>query len=1096
MNALLWNIGGASEDRVTFLRKLAMSLRLNVIFLTETRHRLPSIGLRGWKSTHAPGVHTGVSIWTRGDLEVTKTKTDPNGRYIYATIRGPLWKHKILCVYAPTSGRCDRTAWWRDLNNLKFKPTIFLGDLNLTLNPLRDRRNPLNEQTSRDTLDLAKKFTQSLSDLAVETNNLSYTFKDTSRIDAIFTKSRNSFNYEVIPNPYRDDHNIILFSTRPRPKRTDWRFLPYLFEDPKRNEMLEKALEEVEPANLEDPIDNWIATKNNIIAAVKKLQKHIVKKANKSYHALQRLLKIKSRNRWTWAARLKNLLDDQHKKRILQARVAESSLDILPDVALKRKISAKAGQDRITQIKNPRTNTVVSTQPEIKRAFEDFYTDLYADHTPIEEDVQTLLGTWEDHSGILSHLDRPFSKREIKKTIMSFANSKAPGHDGLSIKPYKMMNKECFKKLRSALNECLHSGRVPEEWKIGTITTLYKKGDKLDIGNRRPITLLCVDYKILSKLITERLNGIITGIIPNYQIGFMPLRLIYDNVITYDMLLKNKVKSINTDFKKAYDSVNHKTLFELLKKIGFPRKVRRLIKSMIQGSKARILVNGELTNWIEILRGVKQGDPLSPLLFTLAIECLARLAKQRIRHPPTINGIFVFILLYADDAALLTTHDDDIRTWEITLEIFGKGFTVFLNMDKSFTINCSLAGMPEMKDVFRYLGFALHPVKGLVNDYDIDVKKMLNRMMLIPTNLPLLSKLHILKVYCLSILWFKAFLLTPNNRADIDKAINTYLWGTQIPKVGAYRRNQPLADGGLNLNILSNRFKAFRASLIEKICFSKDMKVKEFFEHHWAGQGKVDLEANHSIPDAPETIQQALPCWASSIKLARTNLEAYNEAAPLEIKTIERLLYGNPTIKRTKKQEEKLRSLGLDFLACIAFALKISNKRVATVTWLYFQGGLPFPRKGKCPHCNTGTLSHIHIFAECNTIARDFTQRIERTLDRLNPGEENKWSEPKIAEWLSDTNPRTYRRRIATSCALTTLWTHFNSEEPISTDKMLDHFFEVLSDTISNERARAFKAKTLESRDKIIKNWEQTWLSTSLIKLNYKYAQIKHWLLR
>lgn len=173
----------------------------------------------------------------------------------------------------------------------------------------------------------------------------------------------------------------------------------------------------------------------------------------------------------------------------------------------------------------------------------------------------------------------------------------------------------------------------------------------MDISNYRPITLLNTDYKIICKILANRLNPIVAQIIPNHQIGFIPQRLIYDNVICLDLLLKRKTKIINLDFKKAYDSVSHYALIAILHHLKFPKKLVTLIQNLISKSSAQIIINGELTEAFLILRGVKQGDPLSPLLFTLVIELLARceLAAELEAHLPKINGVRLGILMFADD---------------------------------------------------------------------------------------------------------------------------------------------------------------------------------------------------------------------------------------------------------------------------------------------------------------------------------------------------------------------------------------------------------------------------------------------------------------
>ena len=207
--------------------------------------------------------------------------------------------------------------------------------------------------------------------------------------------------------------------------------------------------------------------------------------------------------------KLDNLMSIWKEKCIIQSRMKREIIQNYPNPAMSCIVSSRAAAVRIDKIKHPITKELCTKEADILNAFECFYSDLYASKGHDPEALNELLKHWKKPSVDFTGLTTPFTDSELMETINSFNDSKAPGHDGFSIKPYKLLSPEQRVPLLNVMNHCLTSGIVPSEWKRGVITTLFKKGDPLEIGNRRPITLLTIDYKILSKMLTARLNKII-----------------------------------------------------------------------------------------------------------------------------------------------------------------------------------------------------------------------------------------------------------------------------------------------------------------------------------------------------------------------------------------------------------------------------------------------------------------------------------------------------------------------------------------------------------------------------------------------------------
>ena len=199
----------------------------------------------------------------------------------------------------------------------------------------------------------------------------------------------------------------------------------------------------------------------------------------------------------------------------------------------------------------------------------------------------------------------------------------------------------------------------------GSVTRLIfkKRGDVKNLKNWRPISLLNVDYKIIFKAITLRLSKVLEHIIHPDQTCSVPGRSIFSNVtllrdvLDYIQRTDESAILISLDQEKAFDRVNRSFLLKLLQVYGFGPDFCRWISTFYNGAFMQIILNGWLTDVISLERGVRQGDPLSPLLYVLCVEVLASL----IRSSPGIEGFLLpgarglqaRVRLYADDTTAI-----------------------------------------------------------------------------------------------------------------------------------------------------------------------------------------------------------------------------------------------------------------------------------------------------------------------------------------------------------------------------------------------------------------------------------------------------------
>ena len=143
---------------------------------------------------------------------------------------------------------------------------------------------------------------------------------------------------------------------------------------------------------------------------------------------------------------------------------------------------------------------------------------------------------------------------------------------------------------------------MPDDWKIGLIVPLFKKGNKMKHENYRGIMLLNVTYKILSSVILERLKEYSEEILGECQCSFRPQRRTMDQLFVVRQILEKfyahdiDLYLLFIDFKKAFDSINQKKLLESLASFGIPRKIERLVKMTLEGAQGKVIVDGKISN--------------------------------------------------------------------------------------------------------------------------------------------------------------------------------------------------------------------------------------------------------------------------------------------------------------------------------------------------------------------------------------------------------------------------------------------------------------------------------------------------------------------
>ncbi|GJR01642.1 RNA-directed DNA polymerase, eukaryota, reverse transcriptase zinc-binding domain protein [Tanacetum coccineum] len=264
------------------------------------------------------------------------------------------------------------------------------------------------------------------------------------------------------------------------------------------------------------------------------------------------------------------------------------------------------------------------------------------------------------------YLERLVTLEEIKEAVLDCRSSKAPGPNGFSFafvkKYWDIIQKDMF----DFINFFFVSSEMPHGANTSFFTFIHKVNNLTLITDFRPISLIGTHYKIIAKILANRLAKVIDKIVSKEQSAFIAGRQILDGPIILSEIIewhkkRNKQLLIfKVDFEKAFDSISWKYLDHILDSLGFGYTWRSWIKSCLSSSRASILVNGSPTSEFSINHGLRQGDPLSPFLFILVMEGLHNAFTEAVGNGLisgiNINNSTINIshLFFADDVIITT----------------------------------------------------------------------------------------------------------------------------------------------------------------------------------------------------------------------------------------------------------------------------------------------------------------------------------------------------------------------------------------------------------------------------------------------------------
>lgn len=882
VNIVTWNVRGLGGPikRCKVLSHLK-SLSTDIAFLQEThlcredhvRLRKPWVGQIFHSNFNSKSRGVAILIHKRIRFSPDQIHSDPYGRYII--VSGLLFETPVVFanLYAPN---CDSPSFmsnvFSQLPNLHTHKLILGGDLNCTTSPI-DRSQSKTGMPSAMSKTLTTFMEQIgcvdpwrfLHPSAKDFSYYSAVHKVFSRIDYFFIDktllpflSKAQYSAIVISDHAPHILGLCLPSSSPR-HQGGWRLNSSLLADSdfcnhvstNINVFLEmNRSEQVSPSLL------WETLKAYIRGCIISYSTHLAKSRKlKQQELTDAIIDIDRQQAITitpdlTAKRLQlqtefDLLSTGKAEYLLQrTRATYYEHGDRAGRLLASQLRHQCASRFISQIYDASHN--LTTDPaSINSAFSSFYSTLYKSEPPSDSlSMDSFLDNLEFPSlseDLSGSLEEPLELKEITSCISQMRSHKAPGPDGYPVEFFKKFSTQLAPLLLDVYNDSLEQGVLPPTLNQALISLILKKDKDPNLcGSYRPISLLNNDVKILAKVLARRLETCLPNIISEDQTGFILGRQLSSsvrrllNVVLSPSASPTPEMIVSLDAERAFDRVEFKYLFSVLHKFGFGTKFISWIRLLYSAPMASVKTNSDISLPFPLTRGTRQGCPLSPLLFALAVEPLSIALKSCPHFSGIIRGGLEHrVSLYADDLLLYILDPlNCIDKIVDLLKLFGTFSGYKLNIAKSlcFPVNQSAKLIPPgtlpfqfSPSGFKYLGVNIsHSLSSLHKNNFMklfeNIKTDLQRWHALPISL--IGRIETIKMNILPRILFLfqtlPLFLPKSFFKSLDTIISSFIWTGKIPRIQKRMLERPKLVGGFALPNMLLYYWAANIQMLKK----------------------------------------------------------------------------------------------------------------------------------------------------------------------------------------------------------------------------------------------------------------------------------------
>ena len=345
---------------------------------------------------------------------------------------------------------------------------------------------------------------------------------------------------------------------------------------------------------------------------------------------------------------------------------------------------------------NDKQGKLLTEGREVRNRWKEYIEELYdTENAPTENDMSGKPST-EDADDLGPSLLR----EEIEQAIKEMKTGKAEGIDNIPVEMIQNLGEKAKAELVKLCQQIYTSGEWPQDFMKTVIIPLQKKPNATDCSDHRTISLISHAAKILLKIITKRLESKVQAVnfLGQDQFGFRKGRGTREAIAALRSMGERSLENGNdlfvcyVDYEKAFDRVNWCKLMRVLEKLGVDERDRQLIKNLYLGQSVVIRIAGEDSDPAKLGRGVRQGCPLSPLLFNIYIQALIDEAMDGGEDGVKVGGQLVKAIRFADDQAMLASSNAGLQRIMNRLNETSGEYGMKINIAKTKVMRISRTG--------------------------------------------------------------------------------------------------------------------------------------------------------------------------------------------------------------------------------------------------------------------------------------------------------------------------------------------------------------------------------------------------------------------
>lgn len=821
---------------------------MDILLIQET-HKMGTDGLRNWLDNIGYDIYLNAANDTRRfDGTAIMVKNHLRGKILRDYVIHP-YRAQCICVqmeqcpiaimniYGPagssTAARKERTKLLSEIEvemNRVDTPIIFGGDFNFITEPI-DTKSKARFHVRKEVRHFKKMLldTQS-SDVFRHKRPLAEVYTYIShhgrrRIDRIYVTNEllEHVTFAGHENNYVADHisptATLTFDKEDRWHRPGWKCNNDILKDKTYRDIICNVIDtEVSSIENFDSLPKWWdALKLRIANASKRYQ--IKRNINPEPHTRYQQAKGKIK----MLTKLDNFEGEQNttrqfwtqfKKRKQRTKIKELQLS----------------NGKVSESKNEIAN-------EIKTFYSALWTRIADDNQANQADYLTAYNAATSQTSMREKTTiNPIHQEEVWHTIRNMKREKTPGRDGLTVEFYITFWDKIGRKLTHLINNAILFSNMPESWDKAKIILIHKNKEKSKLENWRPISILNVDYKIMAKILNQRLTTEVEASINKSQKAGLPRRYmntIHNNVNSVKGHYNGKQKEayiMTIDASKAFDKVNHQQLIGILERLPTTRTTLRAIKKIYSNPTAVIEINGLEIAEISCTRGIRQGCPLSMSLYAISADPLA----QKIEANQAIDGLKIGAVTqkidqFADDVTLyigsITAISEVLSEYQSHYRATGQDInrekTEILPLNrksKEILRNSQHAAM--MKPSIKILGIHHGESDIEKNHAALMIKIEDSARAIKPKNLSWIGKIKAIKSYIMSKITYIYFNIqvTHQHLKQMERVIFGVLWHPE--KLEQKARNtlvKPMEHGGIGMPDIASTIETRNAKRLQEL---------------------------------------------------------------------------------------------------------------------------------------------------------------------------------------------------------------------------------------------------------------------------------------